>query len=128
MAGHHEHRDVRRFIVLQKAAADFVAIEIGQAVIEKNQVRIYPRNFPQTFAPALGSGDLQIWPGCRQNIFHENQQHLGVVDDNDFFPALGFAASVCRCGVSAISGWPSRSISTMIAGQPAAPIVRGCDP
>ena len=39
MAGHHQNRHVRRALILQEPAANFVSVEIRQAVIKQDEIR-----------------------------------------------------------------------------------------
>ena len=41
-------------------------------------------DFRQTIGRVESGSDLELWIRSGQNVFRENQKHLGVVHDNDF--------------------------------------------
>ena len=85
---HHHHRNPRRRFVFQQPFADLIAAQIGQAVIEQHQIGKNYLGAPDTFTSRERRCDLQIRIGRGQRVFHEDQQHLGIVDDDDFLSGL----------------------------------------
>ncbi len=75
-------------LILQESLANLVSAQIGQAVIEQNQVGHRHLSAADTFASRESRDNLQSRIRRGQRVFHENQQHLGIIDDDDFLPGF----------------------------------------
>ena len=84
MAGHHHHWNSCGRFILKKPLADLVAAEIGQAVVEEDQVGDHHFGTPHAFAAGESSDNVETGIGARESVFDEDQQHLGIVDDDNF--------------------------------------------
>src|SRR5437868_8258628 len=88
MAGHHHNRDSGRYFIRSKSPADFVSLDIGQTVVEEDEV--WPESLRLFHAMQTGKRgcDLEIRLSKCKRIFDENQQHFSVIDDENVRPSL----------------------------------------
>ena len=81
-ARHIDNRHASRRRVLRQALADFVALHVGQDVIEENEIRKIGGGGSQTLLGSRGRGHLVV--RFREDFFYETEQHQAVVDHQNF--------------------------------------------
>ena len=88
VTGHHDNRDPGRDFVRSQSPTNFVSLNIGQTVVDEDE--IWPESLRLFNAVQTGKRgcDLEIRISKRERILHENKQHLGVIDDKNFWPSL----------------------------------------
>jgi hypothetical protein len=70
---------------LEEPFANLVSTQIRETVIEQDQIGHHHLSAPDAFAPGESCDDLKSGIRRGQRVFHENEQHLGIVDNDDFF-------------------------------------------
>ena len=99
MAGHHHNRDPGRDFVRSKAPRDFVSLNIGQTIVDEDEIWAEPLRLFHAVQTGKRSCDLEIRISKRERIFHENKQHLGVIDDKNFRSSF-YRPRYCGWGLS----------------------------
>lgn len=100
MTRHHHDWNSSRLVIAEQPLANFVAVDVRQAVIEQHEVRSRELRATNTFRASVCGGDLERRIGRRKYFLHELEQQLGIVNNNDFFAGrcLGFAPLAPRRG------------------------------